>query len=94
MSLIKVAWYVLLMKNMQFWSPSDPSQTATMQGEAELHILDFLTARSEYIQISSMLELLRVETLRRILCMHLSCQLCPKFLGFTLFLFISCLKAG
>ena len=41
---IKVAWYVLRVKNMHFGPPSEfqkPSQTATEQGEAELRILTF-----------------------------------------------------
>ena len=33
MSLIKVAWYVLRVKNMHPWSPSDPSGTADAQAK-------------------------------------------------------------
>ena len=33
MSLIKVAWYVLRVKNIHFGSPSDPSQTAAAEAK-------------------------------------------------------------
>ena len=33
MSLIKVAWYVFRVRNIQFWSPSDQSQTITAEVE-------------------------------------------------------------
>ena len=33
MSLIKVAWYVLRVKNMHPWSPSDPSGTAVAEAK-------------------------------------------------------------
>ena len=48
MSLIKVVWYVLRVKNMHSGSPLDPSQTAAKRGKAELRILDFKTTWSEF----------------------------------------------
>ena len=33
MSLIKVAWYVTRVKNMQLWSPSDPSQNTAAEAK-------------------------------------------------------------
>ena len=48
MSLTKVAWYVFLVKNMQFGSPSDPSQTSA----AEVHILNFKTTWLEFQKAS------------------------------------------
>ena len=48
MSLIKVSWYVLWVKNMHFGSLSDPSQTPAMRGEAELRILDFKNTWSDF----------------------------------------------
>ena len=48
MSLIKVVWYVLRVKNMHPGSPSDPSGTAARRGEAEVRILNFKTTWSEF----------------------------------------------
>ena len=64
MSLIKVVWYVLRVKNMHAGSLSDPSETAVTEakqrevpdaksdcsrrGEAEVRILNFKTTWSEF----------------------------------------------
>ena len=49
MLVIKVAWYVLRVKNVHPRSPSDPSgTTAHRQGKAEVHILNFETTWSEF----------------------------------------------
>ena len=37
---------------MHFGSPSDPSQTAAMRGEAEVRILDFKTTWSDFQKAS------------------------------------------
>ena len=52
MSLIKVAWYVLRVKNMHFRSPSDPSQIVARRGHTELRILDFKTTWSQFQKTS------------------------------------------
>ena len=48
MSLIKVVWYVLRVKNMHPGSPSGPSGTAAAEAKAEVRILDFKTTWSEF----------------------------------------------
>ena len=52
MSLIKVLWYVLRVKNMHPGSPPDPSWTAAERGKAELCILDFKITWSEFLRPS------------------------------------------
>ena len=48
MSLKKVVWYVLRVRNMHPGSPSDPLWDRSRRGEAEVRILDFKTTWSEF----------------------------------------------
>ena len=52
MSLIKVPWLVLRVKNLYFRSSSDPSGDCCRRGKAEVRIFDFKTTRSEFQKAS------------------------------------------